>query len=330
MPAALYVIYGHTKENHPVQNGLWEDSIAVSACTNWSFWEWHPGRCPTERVHFIKRVTWKWHIVSEALVKLTIHSYFFTLKVCAWYCMFTYWILYVAACAHCHSTDTFTKLRYFRCNLSSSMSVQAWAQGVWKRLRSVVWIPAAKALWEAVRRLSDSGEFLLVDCSDLISLCLVSFVRHCLNFSHSTLGQWIRSQKSWCAWSSSLQHAFLCHPILGNFPREKMRKCRRVASNDRNAITASIFVIADLTSCHIFRLQTTGLQKGQAIRAAQTWIRTFRRLPLVSYSHGLSMGGGSCSFQKTLCSFGCEREAANSWRRERPGSPISLPLLGTV
>lgn len=53
--------------------------------------------------------------------------------------------------------------------------------------------------------------------SHLISLSFACFVVPCLNFSHSTLVHWIRSQKSWCACSPSLEQALLCHPVLRNF-----------------------------------------------------------------------------------------------------------------
>lgn len=66
--------------------------------------------------------------------------------------------------------------------------------------------------------------------------------------------------------------ALLCHPVLRSFPpgcilsySGKIRKWRPFTSNACDPMTASMFVRAYLTSCHIFHLQTSGLQKGQAV-----------------------------------------------------------------
>lgn len=122
----------------------------------------------------------------------------------------------------------------------------------------------------------------------LISLSLACSTVPCLNFSHSTLEHWIRSQKSWCAHSPGLKQALLCHPCSQKLPlwaifwatMGRGTKWRPFNSNAHNSMIAWTFVGADLTPCHILQLQTIGLQKGQAVQTAQTWITTCRRTGL--------------------------------------------------
>lgn len=116
----------------------------------------------------------------------------------------------------------------------------------------------------------------------------------CLSISHRTLGHWISRQKSWhggrmpgagIPLPPCPQELPLCTVLSHS---GKMRRWRPFAINAHSPMTAPMFVGADLTSCHIFHLWTTGLQKGQAIQAAQTWIRTCCRTGLLWASYSLA------------------------------------------